>query len=275
MLNPKAKDSSSPSIGSLPRIADFNPKQVLAELVSAAERALQARRNRTYPPKPHYYVLELYAANEDEEIESLCNQGKEGLQTSLLLNFAKILPPKLLTSTIQAGLLGSIINSLNAGVGFPTFPDHPEQTIAAVAAVLLRDKHEGLAGLGRWIDAQLGDVLDEIEKTAVNIAADLEGERGEIGMPGVASLTSYQRSQDGLIHASDQPVKDDVVVSFTKLVRIKSLPLSLFLTLPCKSVGSAGPASPTTVGRKRKPPQLPGTRLRRMVRRRVGTGPAE
>ncbi|KAJ6530404.1 hypothetical protein DFH09DRAFT_580399 [Mycena vulgaris] len=222
----------------------MDQESLIRNLSYAAERALRARNDRSYHAKAKDHALRIAISDEDQ-FQRLINLGDLGLEASLFFKFQSIVTPPFDPPTVQSALVESIAALLKNGVGFPiptTF--QPVSLFTAILGVLIQDHGLGgkdskdrLGAYSHWVQQELGDVIEEVQRTATNFAAEIEG---GIDADQLASLTK----QYSMLDVSDTDWDG----------------LSLFtLTID-------GPAIATT-GVKRKGPPRESAAERRKIRR--------
>ncbi|KAJ6553923.1 hypothetical protein DFH09DRAFT_1494628 [Mycena vulgaris] len=122
--------------------------------------------DQAYLAKATNHVLRIATSDEDE-LQRLIDIGDLGLETSLFLKFYSVVPPPFDALTVQRALVESIAAPLKTGVGFPTPTTF--QPFSLFTAIL-----------------GIGDIIEEVQRTATNLAAEIEG---GIGTDQLASLT--------------------------------------------------------------------------------------
>ncbi|KAJ6530419.1 hypothetical protein DFH09DRAFT_1370780 [Mycena vulgaris] len=151
----------------------MDQESAMHTLCCAVERALRARSDRSYLAKATNHVLRIATSDEDQ-LQRLIDIGDLGLETVLFLKLYCIVLPPFDAPTVQRALVDSIAALLKTGAGFPTPTTF--QPFFLFTAIL---------------GEQIGDVIEEVQRTAANIAAEIEG---GIGADQLASLTKHTAS---------------------------------------------------------------------------------
>ncbi|KAJ6567424.1 hypothetical protein DFH09DRAFT_1363576 [Mycena vulgaris] len=170
----------------------------------AAELSLRARQDRSFLVKIKEHVLDV-ATSDVNQLNRLICVGDLGLEAFLLLNFKFALPPQFDANAVRRALVDFITLLLKAGVGFSiptTF--QPFSLLTAIVGVLIqdnglggKDSKDGLGVFSDWLQEELWDVVEEVQRTAASIAAEFGTvEGGGLGTDRLVSLTDQCQRLD-------------------------------------------------------------------------------